>query len=185
MALTQARRWFYRRSARVARRPALKPPLKFAELFISTRSEPFYRLLLLSRFPLRKGLKSQTFPIFFSSSSSSFFSLPLPFFFHLPSFLLYVIWLKEFLSFSSPPHAFAFCGNQHKCLIYLMHPASITVDVSGFEYFFISSNQTKILVFVSLTSFLQIDETRVYTDIPVKIFILGCSNLFIAIISSL
>lgn len=48
---------------RLARRPALKPPLKFAELFISIRLSNLLADCYLSVLRLRKGLKSQSFPL--------------------------------------------------------------------------------------------------------------------------
>lgn len=107
---------FYRRSATVVRTSALKPPLKFAELFICLA-------------PAASMFVPTSYRPFFSEKlkiSESFSSCPLspPF---APSFCRYgfffrVIWLRDFFSFglSIVLHALREGAANRKCLIYLM-----------------------------------------------------------------
>lgn len=105
---------FYRWSATVVRTSALKPPLKFAELFICSTVPTSNRSLLSS-----EGLKiSESF----SSCPSLLFLLLLSF--RLLLFLLYHLVKRSFFRlriFARSPHDLREKATNRKCLIYLMH----------------------------------------------------------------
>ena len=131
---------------RLVRRPALKPPLKFAELFISIRLSNLLADCYLSALRLRKGLKSQSLPLLSPSFPLYFFALPPPlsmlFVLFLPLPSLPSRHLVKRVSLLHPLHAYSyFCWQPTQMFDLFDAPDVFKPFAShrscGFEYFFI------------------------------------------------